>query len=109
MFVNCYPYLDATQGPREHIGLAAERSSNSRSAPGTMHEIFRTNDIVLISWLEALLRGEGIETVVFDAHTSILEGSIGAIPRRMMVASEDGLRATSILKDAGMEYDPRNN
>jgi hypothetical protein len=91
------------------MGVAAERSSNRRSAPGTMHEIFRTNDIVLISWLEALLRGEGIETVVLDAYTSILEGSIGAIPRRLMVASEDGPRATSVLKAAGMEYDPRNN
>ena len=74
-----------------------------------MQEIFRTNDMVLISWLEALLRGERIEPVVLDAHTSILEGSIGAIPRRLMVTSEDGPRAVSILKAAGFEYDPRNN
>jgi hypothetical protein len=74
-----------------------------------MQEILRTNDVVLISWLEALLRGEGIEPIVLDAHTSILEGSIGAIPRRLMVAKEDGARATSILKAAGLEYDPRNN
>ena len=91
------------------MGLAAERSSNRRSAPGTMHEIFRTNDIVVISWLEALLRGEGIETAVFDTHTSILEGSIGAIPRRLMVATEDGPRATLALEAAGMECDPGNN
>jgi len=74
-----------------------------------MQEIFRTNDMVLISWLEALLRGEGIESFVLDAHTSILEGSIGAIPRRLMVASEQGPQAVSVLKAAGMEYDPRNN
>jgi len=91
------------------MSLAAERSSNRRSALGAMQEIFRTNDMVLISWLEALLRGEGIEPVVLDAHTSILEGSIGAIPRRLMVISEDGPRAVSILKAAGFEYDPRNN
>ena len=74
-----------------------------------MYEIFRTNDIVLISWLESLLRSEGIETVVFDTHTSILEGSIGAIPRRLMVANEDGTSATLALKAAGIEYDPDNN
>ena len=91
------------------MGLAAERSSNRRSTLGTMQEIFRTNDIVLISWLEALLRGEGIKTVVFDMHTSIIEGSIGAIPRRLMVATEDGPRATLALEAAGMEYDPNNN
>ena len=59
--------------------------------------------------LEALLRGEGIESVVLDAHTSILEGSIGAIPRRLMVTSEDGPQAVLILKTAGFDYDPRNN
>ena len=74
-----------------------------------MYEIFRTNDIVLISWLESLLRSEGIETVVFDTHTSILEGSISAIPRRLMVAKEDGARATLALEAAGIEYDPDNN
>ena len=74
-----------------------------------MYEIFRTNDIVLISWLESLLRSEGIETVVFDLHTSILEGSIGAIPRRLMVAKEDSARATLALEAAGIEYDPDNN
>jgi len=74
-----------------------------------MREVFRTNDPVLISWLEALLRGEGIEPFVMDAYTSILEGSIGAIPRRLMVANDHGPRAVEVLLAAGMEYDPRNN
>ncbi|MEQ8246061.1 MAG: DUF2007 domain-containing protein [Alphaproteobacteria bacterium] len=74
-----------------------------------MLEVFRTNDPVLISWLEALLLGEGIESFVMDTHTSVLEGSIGAIPRRLMVVNEQGPRAVAILHAAGMEYDPRNN
>lgn len=74
-----------------------------------MLEVFRTNDVVMITWLEALLRGEGIEPYVLDAHTSILEGSIGAIPRRVMVASEQGERAKSVLRAAGVEFDQRNN
>jgi hypothetical protein len=74
-----------------------------------MLEVFRTNDPVLISWLEALLRSEGIESFVMDAHTSVLEGSIGAIPRRLMVVNDHGSRAVAILHAAGLEYDPRNN
>ncbi len=74
-----------------------------------MLEVFRTNDPVMISWLVALLRGEGIEPFVLDAHTSVLEGSIGAIPRRLMVAQEQGARATDVLRAAGVEFDPKNN
>ena len=74
-----------------------------------MFEVFRTNDAVMISWLIALLRGEGIDAFVLDTHTSVLEGSIGAIPRRLMVASEHGPRARTILQAAGVEFDPRNN
>ncbi len=54
-----------------------------------MKEILRTNDAVLLSWTQAVLADFGIESVILDAHTSIIEGSIGAIPRRLMVADED--------------------
>ena len=50
-----------------------------------MKELLRTNDAVRLSWLQALLAAAGIEAVVLDTHTSIIEGSIGAIPRRLMV------------------------
>jgi hypothetical protein len=52
-------------------------------------ELLRTNDMVLISWAEALLRGEGVETFVLDANMSVLEGSANAIPRRLMVVDDD--------------------
>ncbi|MHA1570880.1 MAG: putative signal transducing protein [Alphaproteobacteria bacterium] len=65
-----------------------------------MRELFRTNDPVKLSWLEVLLRDRGIETVIFDTHTSIIEGSAGAILRRMMVLDEDYGAAYRALRDA---------
>ena len=65
-----------------------------------MQELLRTNDTVLLSWLEALLADSGIEAVVLDRHTSILEGSIGALPRRLVVRDEDAARARHILREA---------
>jgi len=66
-----------------------------------MRELLRTNDPVLISWLQALLADAGIEAVVLDHHTSVVEGSIGAIPRRVMVLDEDHAAARRIVLDAG--------
>lgn len=68
-----------------------------------MREILRTNDPVLISYAQSLLKDVGIDSVVFDGHTSILEGSIGAIPRRIMVIDEDAERARSILLDSDLD------
>ena len=65
-----------------------------------MKEIIRTNDLVLISFAEALLSDAGIETVVLDAHTSMIEGSVNAIQRRLMVADDDYARAKSLLTDS---------
>ncbi|MFD1623781.1 DUF2007 domain-containing protein [Azospirillum griseum] len=66
-----------------------------------MTELLRTNDPVRLSWLIALLADAGIEAVVLDAHTSVLEGSIGAIPRRVMVDAEDAAQALRVLREAG--------
>jgi len=66
-----------------------------------MREILRTTDIVRLSWLTALLADAGIEAVVLDQHTSVLEGSIGAIPRRLMVAADDAAQALRVLREAG--------
>ena len=67
-----------------------------------MKELVRTNDIVTLSFIEALLKDEGIPSIVLDSHTSILEGSIGAIPRRLMVADDDFSMAKRVLHDADM-------
>jgi hypothetical protein len=63
-------------------------------------EILRTNDAVLLSWSQAVLTEYGIESVVLDTHTSILEGSIAAIQRRLMVADEDHAAAMRQLEAA---------
>ena len=68
-----------------------------------MKVLLRTNDVVKLSWLQALLADSGIETMVLDMHTSILEGSAGAIPRRLAVAEEDYQRACRVLDAAGEE------
>ena len=66
-----------------------------------MKELLRTNDMVKLSWITALLADSGIEALVLDSHTSILEGSAGAIPRRLMVHNDDHVRARRVLEQAG--------
>ena len=67
-----------------------------------MTELLRTNDAVLISAIEALLKGAGIECMVADRYMSVMEGSIGVLPRRMLVADDDSKRARKLLTDAGL-------
>ncbi len=66
-----------------------------------MIELVRSNDAVRLSWLVALLRDSGIEATIFDLHTSIAEGSLLAIPCRLMVGADDAPRARRILAEAG--------
>jgi hypothetical protein len=66
-----------------------------------MKELLRTNNAVFLSWVTAMLRAEGLEPVVLDTHAAAVEGSIGAIQRRVMVADEQHARARRILEDAG--------
>lgn len=68
-----------------------------------MRELIRTNDVVKLSWLQALLSDAGIRAVILDTHTSIIEGSIGAIPRRLAVVEEDYERACRVMAEAGEE------
>ena len=62
-----------------------------------MIELVRSNDPVFLSWLLAALRQEGIDPLVLDAYTSAAEGSISAIPRRVVVAEEDADNARRFL------------
>lgn len=71
-----------------------------------MRELLRSNDLVKISWLRALLSDSGIPTVVLDGHTSVLEGSAGAIPRRLCVTDDDFTQACRVLQEAGEESPP---
>jgi hypothetical protein len=65
-----------------------------------MKELLRTNDIVRLSWLQAILNDAGIDCLVLDNHTSLVEGSIGAIQRRLMVGIDDHARAAALIAQA---------
>ena len=67
-----------------------------------MRELLRTNDPVLLSYVEVLLADQGIVAAIFDGHISLMEGSIGAFPRRLLVKSDQWPRATRIMQDAGL-------
>ena len=72
-----------------------------------MHDLIRTNDPVLISFVESLMRDAGIGCLVADSGMSILEGSVGVIPRRILVDPEMAAQARRILIDAGLEEELR--
>ena len=64
-----------------------------------MKELLRSNDPTVIAYASALLEGEDIACLQMDVHMSVLEGSIGIMPRRLMVADRDHFIATAIMKD----------
>lgn len=67
-----------------------------------MVELVRSNDLVHLSWAQAMLAGEGIDCLVADAHVSAVEGSIGALPRRLLVPDADLERARAVLAAAAL-------
>ena len=67
-----------------------------------MKELIRTNDAVVISFVESLLKDAGIGCLVADQNMSVLDGSIGVLPRRVMVLDQDMTSARRILADAGI-------
>lgn len=76
-----------------------------------MEELIRTNDLVLISFVEALLRDAGIEALVLDQNMSVIEGSLGVLPRRVLVPADRAAEARKLLTDAdiGSELErPKN-
>lgn len=72
-----------------------------------MREIVRTNDPVLVSAIGALLDGAKIQYVVLDQNMSIVEGSLGILPRRILVADEDAAAARRTLTEAGLAHELR--
>ena len=66
-----------------------------------MRVIATSNNPVRLSFLTVLLADAGIESILLDGHASVMDGSIGAIPRRLCVATDDEDRAKRLLLDAG--------
>jgi len=69
-----------------------------------MKELLRSNDPVLISFVSALLEEAGVGSTVADLNMSVLEGSIGALPRRVLVEGDQLSRARRILTEAGIGH-----
>lgn len=67
-----------------------------------MIELLRTNDPVVISFVESLLRDAGIDFFVADQNMSIMEGSLGILPRRVLVEKDEAERARKLLEEAGV-------
>ncbi len=64
-----------------------------------MKELLRTTDPTVIAFAQALLQGEGIAVFPMDVHMSVLEGSVGVLPRRLMVLERDLFMARAVMKD----------
>jgi hypothetical protein len=73
-----------------------------------MKELIRTNDAVVLSFAESLLKDAGIGCLVADQNMSVLDGSIGILPRRILVADDDAAQARRILVDAGIANEMRD-
>ncbi|MBK8158609.1 MAG: DUF2007 domain-containing protein [Rhodospirillaceae bacterium] len=65
-----------------------------------MRELVRSGDPVRLSFLTALLADAGIESLILDTHSSVMQGSLGILPQRLMVADEDLAQALAVLIEA---------
>jgi hypothetical protein len=74
-----------------------------------MIELIRTNDAVVLSFVQSLLKDAGIECLLADQNMSVLDGSIGVLPRRIMVLESDAEEARRILSDAGIGNEIRDH
>jgi hypothetical protein len=71
-----------------------------------MEELLRSNDLVYLSFVRHVLAEEGIDHLVLDEHMSALEGSLGILPRRILVASDDIGSARQALGNAALTLPP---
>ena len=74
-----------------------------------MVEIVRTNDLVLIGFLQSLLENANIPVLVADSHISALEGMIGAFPRRLLVPEDLAHQARRLIAEAGHDAELRHD
>lgn len=73
-----------------------------------MIELIRSNDVVLLSFAESLMRDAGIVCMIADQSMSVLEGSLGLLPKRLLVAEDRADEARRLLIDAGLEAELRD-
>jgi hypothetical protein len=86
---------------------AGQPSCRADKENDKVRELVRTNDIVLVSAVGALLDGANIHHLVLDQNMSIIEGSLGVLPRRILIHEDDNREARQILADAGLAHELR--
>ena len=87
--------------------LGSDHQAGGIKGENQVRELVRTNDIVLVSAIGALLDGANIHHLVLDQNMSIIEGSLGVLPRRILVHEDDNHLAREILRDAGLAHELR--
>jgi hypothetical protein len=78
------------------------RARRRPAAELNVRELVRTNNLVLISAIEALLKGADIDHMIVDQNMSVMEGSIGIFPRRILVDEDQEQAARRLLSEAGL-------
>lgn len=73
-----------------------------------MKEVARSNDPVRLSFLTALLADAGVTAIPLDTHASIVQGSLGVIPQRLMVIDDEFETAMAVLREAGEWHEPED-
>ena len=79
----------ASLGYRNHVSQVSD-----------LQAVYKSNDPVELGWLLSVLRDAGFDAVILDTHTSIVEGSVGAIPCRLAVPSVDEAAARALVEQA---------
>jgi hypothetical protein len=87
--------------------LVGANAAAPTAGEASVRELVRTNDAVLVSAIGALLQGAGIPHHVCDQNMSVLEGSLGVLPRRILVAEEHAAAARRLLERAGFGHELR--
>jgi hypothetical protein len=102
-------------GSQHNARIRERNGNNRRRLYGKQHggrpvkEIARSTDPVRLSFLTALLSDGGIAAILFDTHASIVQGSLGVLPQRLMVADDDYDEAVAILKTANEWHEPERS
>jgi Putative prokaryotic signal transducing protein len=100
--------------PQHNVPINERNGNNRRRlygklGSGSVKEIARGTDPVRLSFLTALLSDGGVTAILFDTHASIVQGSLGVLPQRLMVADDEYDRAVGILKSAGEWHEPEES
>jgi len=94
---------------RQAVDISPVVAGSNDEGESKLRELVRTNDMVLVSAIGALLDGANIHHLVLDQNMSIIEGSLGVLPRRILVHDDDNRQARQLLTDAGLAHELRSD